>query len=254
VSRRKILLLCGSLAIAAISLGFYVPHYFSPIAELVAEMRSLLEPTSEEAAGADLELDQKKVIEIEVLVALIDLSKTGSLLLADEENGVRPVCGVVKDSDRFFAILRQLGREDCIHILSQPSMATRSRSLGTVSAGQQVPIVENGIATGLKFYGSQVELLPTLRSDGRIHLDVVVEYSEPHEGAAIGVKGSIVVRDGQTCFFFSGVKRNFKRTSVLAVPLLHDVPGIGPWFVFRRDVEAEHEMLVIVTPKLVISR
>ena len=253
MSRRKILLLCGSLAIAAISLGFYVPEYSSPIAELVAEMRSLLEPANEEAAGADLDPDQKKVIQMEVLVALIDLSKTGSLLPADEENEGRPVCGVVKDSDRLFAILRQLGREDCFVTLSQPSMAARSRAPATMSAGREVPIVENGIVTGLKFYGSHVELLPSLRSDGRIHLDVAAEYSEPPESAAIGVKGSIVVRDGQTCVF-SGGKRHFKRTSVVAVPLLRNVPGIGPWFHFRRQVEAEHEMLVLVTPKLVNSR
>jgi Flp pilus assembly secretin CpaC len=253
MSRRKILLLCGSLAIAAISLGFYVPEYFSPIAELVAEMRSLLEPASEEAAGAELDPDQKKVIQIDVLVALIDISKTGSLLPADEENEDRRVCGVVKDSERFFAILGQLEREDCIVTLTRRSWATANGAPATMSAGQEVPIVENGIVTGLKFHGSRVELVPSLRSDGRIHLVVATEYSEPPESAAIGVKGSIVVHDGQTCFF-SGGKRNFDRTSVVAVPLLHDVPGIGPWFEFRREVEAEQKMLVIATPKLVNSR
>jgi type II secretory pathway component GspD/PulD (secretin) len=242
MTRRKILLLCGFLAITAISLGFYVPQYFSPIPELVAEMRSLLEPTSDDRMLLRGDDDPTKKIHLDVVVALLDLSKTGSLLPAPEENEHRTVRGIVKDNDRLIAIVRQLEREDCLEIVSQPRMVCMNNTFALCTE----------VGTTVRRPQTTVVILAGLSRCSTIDISTVhADYLEP--GFSLRAVSNIQIREGQTCFIY-GERRNCKRTSAVSVPLVSDLPGVGPWFRFTREVETDQAMLVLLTPKLVSGR
>jgi Bacterial type II and III secretion system protein len=260
MSRRKILLLTGVPALIAIGLGFYVPRYFSPIPGLIEELRSCLEPTDEEASGAQADVEPRQCIRLEIVVMMVNLDKTRMPLLADRENADQVVCGVVRDRDRMLTIVQQLRRADCLANVTEPTMLTVSGQPGSVMVGGQMLILaEDGMVAGYKHYGTSVKVLPTLQKDGRIHLQAEVELSEPKrsdrtngvpEFNLMEAKSSILVRDGQTCFI-GGVKWKNRRARTTQVPLLSNLPGIGTWFQFTRERDIEEELLLLVTPRLV---
>lgn len=251
MTRRKILLLCGFLSLAAISLGFYVPQYFSPIPELGAEMRSLLEPMDEETSGGAEDEDRDQWILVDLRVLLVGPSELDGPLLANGKDEGRTVCGLVKDANRLDAVVEKLEREGCLEIVSRPKACSQSHEVSRCEIGQIVPVIENGVQTGTVLCGISAEVRPAMRADGSIHLRLTTKYSSGAEPNRISeLTGAVIVRPGQTCFF-GGVKHKTIGTVTTRIPLLSELPWIGSCFVRDHKIELDEELLVLATVRSV---
>jgi Flp pilus assembly secretin CpaC len=266
MSRRNIFLLAGILSAAGVSLGFFVPSFLpSPTQGLVKKLRSCLDATSEEWNDDDMQLAGSEKIQVRLLIAALNISKTRTNLLADDENAAKAVCGVVKDDDRLHMILQRLRHEGCLKLFAEPTISTMNGRPARVMSGGEVPIraAGDGAVIEMKEFGTSANMLPILRKDGRIHLQLEVTLSQPkahidlskgvagdHEFDIVQAKASLVLKDEQTGFI-GGMKRKDIDRSAYHVPGFSELPGIGSCLVFPREVEIDEELLILVTPKLV---
>jgi pilus assembly protein CpaC len=161
-----------------------------------------------------------------------------------------------------------------IKILAEPNIIALSGEEGSFLAGGKVfiPVPRSGdsgvFSIGLeeREYGVGLRFLPTVLSEGRIHLRVTPEVSElSPEGSSVRV-GSVVnvlptittrrasttvqLLDGQT-FAIGGLIKNNVIESVSAIPLLGEIPILGALFRSSEFISDRSELMFIVTPRLV---
>lgn len=267
MSRRKLMLL-AAVVMSALGLGCYLPQICSPVPALVVELKSCLEPPGDDANGDDVKVDPLQGVHIELLFAGFNTTMAGTGLLADADNEGRTVTGRVKENQRLQIALRRLEELGCVSIISKSSILTSSGCPAFVNNGQMAAVVSavDGVSIEQKQFGVTIEALPSLRKDGRIDLRLDLMVSEPKGfvtgpgGVAVTpgfdvvkAKAMVVLHDGQTCFI-GGMKRKRQETRAQRLPVLSDLPGVGPWFESQQVVEFEEERLILATTTLVPLR
>ena len=108
--------------------------------------------------------------------------------------------------------------------------------------------------------GVILKVRPTINSGGLLTLDISQEVSQP---GATGVGGSpiiltrvintsVVVAHGQT-LALGGLMRETESVAENKVPLLGDIPLIGNLFKYTDKTKDKTELLVLVTPTILVS-
>jgi pilus assembly protein CpaC len=179
------------------------------------------------------------------------------------------IFGIVPSN--FTAFIQALRQENLAKLLAQPKLVTTSGRPATfLSGGQQaVPEVTasgvGGGTVGARFepFGTQLTFLPIVYGNGKIYLEVepVVSNLNAANGFAIGgiivpgrneqrVHTSVVMEPGQT-FAIGGLIQTQVNGVTNKVPVLGDLPFVGPAFSTISYQEQETELVVLVTPYLV---
>jgi general secretion pathway protein D len=181
-------------------------------------------------------------------------------------------------SDSVNLLIRALQNKQCVRVLSKPHIMTMENLQGRVSIGSSVPRISGttntafGITQDIVFQdvGVILEVTPRVSPDGMIVLAVTASKSAVGPEAtgitiAIGQDGSpirapliqqtearttLMARSGQTVVF-SGLIQESKINQRRGVPILSDLPLIGPLFRFESDEATRSELLIIMTPYLV---
>jgi pilus assembly protein CpaC len=157
-------------------------------------------------------------------------------------------------------------------VLAQPTLIARSGELASFLVGGEVPIpVAQTNASGgtpvvtiiFKSFGVQLEFLPTVLSQERIHLQISPEVSQPDQSFGTQVLGTAVpsfrtrrastgveLGDGQS-FAIAGLLQEITAADVEQLPFLGDVPILGTLFRSERFRRDETELVILVTPRLV---
>ncbi len=244
MSRRKILIVFIGLSLVAVGLGFCIPqHEHDPLAERIL---AYLDLCGEQPGDKAMNSDKPATIQVEIravsLPAFSNHAKQG-----------KPVAGVATDLLHFLSAVQNVRRA---HITQWPRL--------TLSNGQpavcEAPMVRRGIgkdgATVLKSYGFRFDATPTLRKDGRIHLQFAAELASPPDRHlpenVMHANASFVLNDQQTGVI-GGLKRECIDRSDYHVPMLSELPAIGPWFRVPSEREIDEELFILVTPKLVLA-
>ena len=177
-------------------------------------------------------------------------------------------------------LLRALKDRQCVRVLSSPQLMTLENLQGRVSIGASVARIAGstntqfGVTQNIEFQdvGVILEVTPRVSPDGLIVLTVNAENSSvgpASSGTAIGVAadGTIIsaqqilkteatttlsARSGQTVVF-SGLITENKVHSERGIPIISDLPVIGPLFKFESDTASRSELLIIMTPTLVTN-
>ena len=68
--------------------------------------------------------------------------------------------------------------------------------------------------------------------------------------SVVKVDSTLDLANGETGYL-GGVTRRVVQTEITSIPLMSDLPAIGSWFQFRRQVEIEQELFVAFTAKIV---
>ncbi|MDG1874822.1 MAG: secretin N-terminal domain-containing protein [Mariniblastus sp.] len=175
-------------------------------------------------------------------------------------------------------LMRALKDKQCVRTLSRPHIMTIENLQGRVSVGAEVPRIAgttlggNGnVLQDIEFVdvGVIVEVTPRVSPDGLIVMAVNTKKSKvgpDSTGITIGngVGGPIIApqiieteanttlmaRSGQTVVF-SGLIQEEKEHIERGVPILSDLPVVGPLFKFESDAAARSELLIIMTPYLI---
>lgn len=149
-------------------------------------------------------------------------------------------------------------------VMARPSVLTQSQQMARISSGQQIPYQETtqSGATATRFVHAELslEVTPRITEAGDIHLQLGLSQDSPGELQSNGARAietnrlntQVTLQPDET-LVLGGIFRDQSANSVSAVPFLGKLPVIGR--LFRRDVlrEDQQELLVFVTPRLVLN-
>ncbi|MCH2182819.1 MAG: hypothetical protein MK108_12515 [Mariniblastus sp.] len=179
-------------------------------------------------------------------------------------------------------LIRALKNKNCATVLSRPHIMTLENLQGRVQVGSRVPyqtgqtIANNGSVTNnIEFQdvGVILEITPRVTPDGMIVMFVNATSSKLGslaDGALGGgsvdgqptfeqrpidtttAQTAIMAKSGQTVVF-SGLLQETKEADDSGIPILMDLPYVGPLFQYQRDTSDRKELMIVMTPYLVDS-
>lgn len=177
-------------------------------------------------------------------------------------------------------LIRALQQRNCLRVLSKPHIVTLENLQGRIAVGQKVPRItgssQNALGGGVQNsvedvdVGVILEMTPRVSPDGMIVLFVNATKSNLATGVqgvpvAVDAQGNpvlqqpinstsaqttIMARSGQTVVF-SGLIQETKEHSETGIPVLADLPLVGPLFKFESDTARRSELMIILTPYIV---
>ncbi|EOV1173670.1 type IV pilus secretin PilQ [Vibrio fluvialis] len=163
--------------------------------------------------------------------------------------------------------LSAMQRESKAEIISSPRLITTNKQPAYIEQGTEIPYLESSSsgATSVAFKKAVLSLkvTPQITPDNRLVLDLSVTQDRPGEvvktgtGEAVAINTQrigtqVLVNNGETVIL-GGIFQHSITNSVDKVPLLGDLPVLGA--LFRRSYEqmGKSELLIFVTPKVVIQ-
>ena len=170
---------------------------------------------------------------------------------------------------RISGMIDALARAGSANVLARPNLTAVSGEAASFFSGGEYPLptgFEDGVILfEYKKYGVLLDFVPTVIDAGRIVLKVRPEVSEPSLNQAVQVVGvnipvinvrraetTVEVGDGDS-IVIGGLFRNASDTREAGLPVLKDIPLLGPLFGHRSIRSEDLELVVIVTARLVRS-
>lgn len=163
--------------------------------------------------------------------------------------------------------LSALQQESKAEIISSPRLITTNKKPAYIEQGTEIPYLESSSsgATSVAFKKAVLSLkvTPQITPDNRLVLDLSVTQDRPGQvvktgtGEAVAIDTQrigtqVIVNNGETVVL-GGIFQHSVSSTVDKVPLLGDLPVLGA--LFRRSYEnvGKSELLIFVTPKVVIQ-
>ncbi|NQU25252.1 MAG: pilus assembly protein N-terminal domain-containing protein [Candidatus Nealsonbacteria bacterium] len=171
--------------------------------------------------------------------------------------------GVVDGGNSFFGVLEAMRQDNLVKILAEPTLIAQSGETAHFASGGEFPIVvpQSLGTTSIEYksFGTEVDFVPIVLGDGRIHLEVKPRVSEidttTGDGGAPGlrvreVKTAVELRAGQT-LALAGLVQSRVESQNRGMPWISEVPYLGVPFRRVHERVNEIELLIMVTPELV---
>jgi type IV pilus assembly protein PilQ len=170
-------------------------------------------------------------------------------------------------SNRFSinAILQAMESDGTIKIVSSPKLVTQNNKKATILSGQKIPYpTQQGGAQGgaitVAFIDAnlQLDVTPQITNEGTVIMDLKVtkaaaDFTQTVQGTPTidtkSIETQVLVRDGGTAVL-GGVYITNSSLQSTGVPFLKNLPLIG--FLFRNNTksEANVELLIFITPRI----
>jgi general secretion pathway protein D len=187
--------------------------------------------------------------------------------------GVQPLGLSLKflsDTAKVRGLVSALATANKANILSTPRLTVLDNKEATIQVGEDVPTItsqttstEATVVTSTVQYrttGVLMRVKPTINSEGLLTLDISQEVSQagaPGAGDSPiiltrNIKTTVVVAHGETLALGGLMKENVS-VSESKVPLLGDIPLIGNLFKYTVRTKDKTELLVLVTPTILVS-
>ena len=166
--------------------------------------------------------------------------------------------------------LQALSENQYLRILAEPTLVALSGESANFLAGGEfpIPVVQGGsgstsVTIEYKEFGVRLAFTPTVLGENQIRLRVAPEVSELTNTGAVEIEGfqvpavftrrsetTLEMRSGQT-FAMAGLLSSTEEARNSKIPLLGDLPILGPLFRSIRYKRDETELVVMVTANLV---
>lgn len=177
--------------------------------------------------------------------------------------------GGFSNIDPFRARLNALATKGDARILAQPNVRALEGTSAQITLGGERPVpsavATNGAAgqsVEFRRYGVIVSMRPTVTDDNTIILQIRADVTQPDRTFEINLNGALIpgetvrsvdttmtMRPGDTVIL-GGLMTNEKRQSTSKVPILGDLPIIGPLFRSKRFENNETELAIFMTPRI----
>jgi pilus assembly protein CpaC len=169
---------------------------------------------------------------------------------------------VISGDNAFFGVLDALRQDNLAKIMAEPTLVTISGRPASFLAGGSFYIVPQGLAASQPIsvdYGTQLDFVPIVLGNGRIHLDVRPKISQIDPSLSVqGYPGllerkaetGVELQAGQT-LAIAGLVQSRVEAERRGLPWISELPYLGA--AFRRTSEKinEVELLILITPELV---
>lgn len=164
-------------------------------------------------------------------------------------------------------LLRALRQTGYFQSLAEPNLIAFNGQEASFLAGGEFPVPTvqgnaGGITVQFKEFGVRLTFRPTIAGDLiRLHVKPEVSSLDFNNGILLSgfripalttrrAETDIELRDGQS-FAIAGLINNNSQDDQAAIPVLSQLPVIGPLFKSKADRKERTELLVLVTPRLV---
>lgn len=243
-----------------------VPTRIDRIAQMIIDMDQKLRQV--EIVAKMVDVDHKFTRELGVSWSALNL-QTGNLA-GDVVAGQRVLSpfttvrvGTVQSWGDVNVVIDALERDNKANIISNPKITTADNKEASILVGKEIPLIVSDEAgnpiTELKKIGVILRVTPHVNSDGTITMDLHPELSDlaaestVQGGVIINLQEAdtrVVVKDGETAVI-GGLISDTESVLRSGVPVLKDMPLLGPLFRFESKAVQKRELIIFVTPKLV---
>lgn len=165
------------------------------------------------------------------------------------------------------AVLDLLSQEGLVTILAEPNLTAISGETASFLAGGEfpypVPQQLGNITVDFKQYGVSLSFTPTVLDGRMVTMRVRPEVSELDPNNGVRINGDFVpgiltrwaettveLASGQT-FVIAGLLNGSSRSNISSLPLLGDLPILGPLFRSNQFIRGDSELVILITPYLV---
>ena len=149
-------------------------------------------------------------------------------------------------------------------VISSPRVVTADQVKALIEQGTEIPYqtATSSGATAIQFRKAvlKLEVIPQITPEGNIILDVDINKDTVGSTTPAGVlintkhvKTQVLVDNGGTVVI-GGIFEQTEQEDVTKVPLLGDIPVMGNLFKTRTRTANKTELLVFLTPKVVLDR
>jgi len=173
----------------------------------------------------------------------------------------------------FSLLIKALQSQGRLQVLSNPSVMAANNEEADIQVGETIRVPESpSFVQGqqqssvvAEDIGIILKVRPSINPDGFVRMDInpeiselsqrTTQISENFEAPIITrrrANTTVTVRDGETIVIGGLISDRYEKRGN-KVPILGDIPVIG--FFFRRDIEtvAKTELLIVITPHVVMS-
>ena len=167
---------------------------------------------------------------------------------------------------RVMASIKALVDTGKAKVLAVPSLLTQDRKPAKFHAGGEIPYAvpdKEGLKIIWKEYGVILKIVPHIRIDDEVEMLIAPEVSELDWSYSLNISGyeipgfrarkmetSLVVKNGTT-IIMGGLISQDQTEAVAKIPVLGDLPILGPLFRSKKFVNEETELILCVTPFIV---
>ena len=177
---------------------------------------------------------------------------------------------VVNGSGDIRVVLNALARDDLLNVISSPSLMVLDNHTASIQVGDQVPIqssttVSDGGTTLssiiYKDTGVHLAVTPQVNAGGLVTMDIEQSVTDvgPIDVATDQrtflerkVTTRVAVRSTESVVL-GGMIRENKSEGSSGIPILHNLPLIGPLFGTKTSGGVRTELIVIITPRAIYS-
>ncbi|MEM5431673.1 type II secretion system secretin GspD [Cupriavidus oxalaticus] len=223
-------------------------------------------------AGTNFGTGGQNILNLTLAGALFDSNRTAGIAAAQQlvpdVGGLN--LGVVNKALGLGALLRALGSNGSVNLLSTPNLITLENEEAKILIGQNIPITTGSYAqTGgaasvtpfqtfdRKDVGITLRVKPQITDGGLVKMQIFQESSSVVAGTLAQVQGpttnvrsietNVLVDDGQI-IVLGGLIEDSYGDGVQKVPLLGDIPLIGGLFRYENKNRSKTNLLVFLRP------
>ncbi len=168
--------------------------------------------------------------------------------------------GVVNGNSAFFGVLDALREDDLAKTLAEPTLTSINGRSASFRAGGEFYIIPNGQNGGPPLtvkYGTQLDFVPVVLGNGRVHLDVRATISEPDPSQPSQYQPAIKDRTAEThaelvagqTLAIAGLVQTQIEAQNSGLPWISEVPYLGAAFRTVHEQRNEIELLIMATPE-----
>jgi len=163
--------------------------------------------------------------------------------------------------------LSALEQENKAEIIASPRITTLNQQTAYIEQGTEVPYVESSSsgATSVSFKKAvlSLEVTPQITPDNKLILDLVITQDSVGDTISTGtgevvsintqeIATQVLVDNGET-LVLGGIYQQEVTSSTKKVPLLGDIPYLGYFFRSTSQDNKKAELLIFVTPRIVMQ-
>jgi type IV pilus assembly protein PilQ len=183
--------------------------------------------------------------------------------------------GLVSGNYNINLALQALASQGKARTLARPEIVTVENSKATISLGEEIPYATvSSAGTQIQFKEAvlKLDVLPTVLREQvgpnvvtKIKMLVLVENNSRGDNVSLGVgiavpiinkrkaETQVLIKDGDR-LVIGGVTQGLTTTNIRKVPVFGDIPVLGWLFKQKENTETGRELVVFVTPSLVIGQ
>lgn len=182
--------------------------------------------------------------------------------------GIGISIGKIWDNVLVDMYLSALESETKAEVIASPRVTTANQKQALIEQGTMFPteVSTSSGATSVEWTKATLSLqvTPQITPDNRIILDLKVTQDTLGDAVQTGtgtatsvntqqVTTQVLVENGET-IVLGGIYQQSITKSVSKVPLLGDIPFLGALFRYTNDKNVKRELLIFVTPKIIVDK